>query len=50
MAWPPYPQGRSPWYSLDRRQDGSQSQTGHSEDIPRNIFIPGNKIKRHKFI
>jgi hypothetical protein len=32
------PQGKSPWYPLDRRLDGPQSQSGHS--VEDNIFSP----------
>jgi hypothetical protein len=31
MPWLLYPQGRSPWYPLDRRLGGLQSQSGHNE-------------------
>jgi len=27
-----YPQSKSPWYTLDRRVDGSQSQFGHGSE------------------
>jgi hypothetical protein len=30
MPWLLYPQGKSPWYPLDRRLGGPQSQSGHS--------------------
>jgi hypothetical protein len=28
MHWPPYPQGKNPWYALDRRLSGPQSRSG----------------------
>jgi hypothetical protein len=30
--WPLYPQGKSPWYPLDRRLGGMQSWSGCSEE------------------
>jgi hypothetical protein len=27
--WPLYPQGKNPWYPLDRRLGGPQSHSGH---------------------
>jgi len=29
MPWLLYPQGKSPWYPLDRRLGGPQSLSGH---------------------
>jgi len=31
-TWPLYPQGKSPWYPLDRRFGGPQSQSGEEKD------------------
>jgi hypothetical protein len=31
MPRPLYPQGKSPWYPLDRRPSGVQSQCGHGK-------------------
>jgi hypothetical protein len=31
MPWPLYPRGKSPWYPLDRRLGGLQSQSGFTE-------------------
>jgi len=30
MPWPLYPQGKGPWYPLDRRLGGLQSWSGQS--------------------
>jgi hypothetical protein len=30
MPWPLHPQGKNPWYPLDRRLGGPQSQSGGS--------------------
>jgi hypothetical protein len=37
-----YPEGKSPWYSLDRRLGGPQSRSGHSGGEEKNsqpLFI-----------
>jgi hypothetical protein len=41
MPWLLYPQGKSPWYPLDRGLGGPQSQSGHcgEEKIPQ--YLPG---------
>jgi hypothetical protein len=32
MPWPLYPQGKSPWYPLDRRLSGPQNHSGHGSE------------------
>jgi len=39
---PLYPQGKSPWYPLDRRLGGPQSHSGHSEE-KNSQPLPGTK-------
>jgi len=38
---PFYPQWNRPWYSLDRRQDGTQSQSGHGDEEKNSQILPG---------
>jgi hypothetical protein len=40
-ALPLYPQGKSPWYSLDRRLGGPQSQSGHGGKEKNSQPLPG---------
>jgi len=35
-----YPPGKNPWYPLDRRLDGPQSQSGHGKE--KKLFCPAN--------
>jgi hypothetical protein len=43
MPQPLYPQGKSPWYTLDRRLDGPQSQSGHGGEEKNSQPLPGFK-------
>jgi hypothetical protein len=36
-----YPQGKSPWYPLDRRLGGPQSQSGHGGEEKNSQLLPG---------
>jgi hypothetical protein len=36
-----YPQGKSPWYPLDRRLGGTQSRSGHSGEEKNFQPLPG---------
>jgi hypothetical protein len=38
---PPYPQGRSPWYPLDRRLGGSRSRSGNGGEEKNSQPPPG---------
>jgi len=38
---PLYPQGKSPWYPLDRRLDGPQSRAVLDAVVKRKIPLPG---------
>jgi hypothetical protein len=38
--WPLYPQGKSPWYPLNRRLGGPQSRSGHSGGEEKNSQSP----------
>jgi hypothetical protein len=40
MSWPLYPQGKSPWYPLDRRLGGLQSWSGHSGEEKNSQPLP----------
>jgi hypothetical protein len=40
MRRPLYPLGNSPWYPLDRRLGGPQSQSGRSEEVSSKL-LPG---------
>jgi hypothetical protein len=35
--------GKSPWYPLARRLDGTKSQSGHSDEEKTSQFLPGIK-------
>jgi hypothetical protein len=35
------PQGKSPWYPLDRRLDGTQGRSGHRGEEKNSQFLPG---------
>jgi hypothetical protein len=39
--WPLYPQGKSPWYPLDRRLGGPQSWSGHGGEEKNFQPLPG---------
>jgi hypothetical protein len=41
MPWPLYPQGKGPWYPLDRRLGGPQSQSGCSGEEKNSQPLPG---------
>jgi len=41
MPWLLYPQGRSPWYPLDRRLGGPQSHSGHGGEEKNSQPPPG---------
>jgi hypothetical protein len=41
MPRPLYPQGKSPWYPLNRRLDGPQSQSGCSGEEKNTQPLPG---------
>jgi len=43
MPQPLYPQGKSPWYPLDRRMEGPQSQSGHGGEGRNFQPLPGIK-------
>jgi hypothetical protein len=43
MPQPLYPQGMSPWYPLDKRLSGSQSQSGCSGEEKNSQPLPGPK-------
>jgi len=38
---PLYPQGKSPWYPLDRRLGGPQSHSGHGGEEKNSQLLPG---------
>jgi len=40
-TWPLYPQGKSPWYPLDRRLGGPQNHSGHSGEEKNSQPLPG---------
>jgi hypothetical protein len=40
-AQPLYPQGKSPWYPLDRRLDGPQSRSGRGGEEKNSQPVPG---------
>jgi hypothetical protein len=40
MPQPLYPQGKSPWYPLDRRLGGAQGQSGHSSEDKNSQPLP----------
>jgi hypothetical protein len=44
MSWVLYPQGKSPWYPLDRRLGGPQSQPGHSGEETNSLPLLGFKL------
>jgi hypothetical protein len=39
--WPLYPQGKSPWYPLDRRLGGTQSRSGRGGEEKNSQPLPG---------
>jgi hypothetical protein len=39
--WPLYPQGKSPWYPLDRRLGGPQRRSWHSSEEKNSQLLPG---------
>jgi len=41
MPWPLYPQGKSPWYPLDRRMGGPQSRFGGDGEEKNSQSLPG---------
>jgi hypothetical protein len=41
MPWPLYPQGKSPWYPLDRRLSGPQNRSEHGGEEKNSEFLPG---------
>jgi hypothetical protein len=43
--WPLYPQGKSPWYPLDRRQGGPQSRSGHGGEEKSEVENKNKKIQ-----
>jgi hypothetical protein len=43
MSQPLYPQGKSPWYLLNRRLGASKSQSGHSNSEKNSQLLPGLK-------
>jgi hypothetical protein len=43
MPGPLYPQGKSPWYPLDRRLSGSQSRSGRGGEEKNSQLLPGLK-------
>jgi len=38
---PLYPQGKSPWYPLDRRLSGSQNRSGYCGEEKISLPVPG---------
>jgi hypothetical protein len=44
---PLYPQGKSPWYSLDRRLGGPQSRSGRGGEEKNSQPSPGFEPIRH---
>jgi len=43
IPWPLYPQGKSPWYPLDRRPGGPQTLSGCSGEEKNSRLLPGLK-------
>jgi hypothetical protein len=41
MPWPLYPQGKSPWYPLDRRLGGPQRWSGYGGKEKNSQPLPG---------
>jgi hypothetical protein len=41
MLWLLYPQGKSLWYPLNRRQGGPQSKSGCSDEVKNSKLLPG---------
>jgi len=41
MPWPLHPQGKSPWYPMDRRLGGPQSHSGHGGEEKNSQPLPG---------
>jgi hypothetical protein len=41
MPWPLYPEGKSPWYTLDRGLGEPQSQSGCSGEEKNSWPLPG---------
>jgi hypothetical protein len=46
MPRPLYPQGKSPWYPLERRLGGPQSHSGRGGELP--VSYQGHKKKYEK--
>jgi hypothetical protein len=47
---PLYPQGKSPWYPLDRRLGGTQSRSGRGGEEKNSQLPPGIEPYTHKYI
>jgi len=43
MPWQLYHQEKRPWYPLDRKLGGPQSQSGHSGEEKKSLPLPGIK-------
>jgi hypothetical protein len=40
-TWPLYPQGKSPWYPLDRRLGGPRNRSGRGGKAKKHLLLPG---------
>jgi len=41
---PVYPWVKRPWYPVDRRLGGTQSQSGHSGEEKKSLLLPGTEF------
>jgi len=44
---PLYPQGKGPWYSMDRRLGGFQSRSGYGSEVKNSQPLPALELPDH---